>query len=176
MPLQGDLSTMPIPELLMWISQFQKSGTLEIRSDGITQRLAFDRGALTYSSSSDRSGSLGRLMIERGLVSEEMHERAWALREETSVAVAKVLRDLQALPEEEGLRILGKKAERDVSRLFERLEGEFTFNEKEQPHLDLLPLRLDVARLLLRITQQLDENGKLDFDSSGLHLDMPADI
>jgi hypothetical protein len=32
MPIQGSLSTMPVPELLMWISQCQKTGTLEIRT------------------------------------------------------------------------------------------------------------------------------------------------
>jgi hypothetical protein len=176
MPLDGSLSTMPVPELLMWISQFQKTGTLEIQSRGDVQKVAFDQGKLIFSSSSDRRGTLGRMLIEKGLVSEEMHEKAFVLRGEKSVAVAKALRDLGALPEAEGIRILGKKAEKDLFDLFERKEGSFHFDEAEMPELDLLPLRIDVSRLLLRITQQMDEKGEFDFDASGIRLQMPTDV
>ncbi|MFN2441139.1 MAG: DUF4388 domain-containing protein [Thermoanaerobaculia bacterium] len=176
MPLEGSLSTMPVPELLMWISQFQKTGTLEIRSRGSVQKVAFEQGKLIFSSSSDHGATLGRLLIARGLVSEEMHEKARHLRGEKSVAVAKALSDLGALPREEGIRILGKKAEKDLFELFERKEGTFHFDESEMPELDLLPLRVDVSRLLLRITQQMDENGEYDFEASGIRLQIPSDI
>jgi len=36
MPIHGDLNTMPVPELLMWIGQTHKTGTLEIRTDRVT--------------------------------------------------------------------------------------------------------------------------------------------
>jgi len=42
MPIQGNLKTMPVAELLMWISQFQKTGTLEIRTSTWNETMAFD--------------------------------------------------------------------------------------------------------------------------------------
>ena len=57
---------MPVPELLMWISQYRKTGTLEVRTKLSTERLAFEDGTLTYSSSSDQKKTLGRLLIEKG--------------------------------------------------------------------------------------------------------------
>src|SRR5216684_3787435 len=76
MAMQGNLRTMPVPELLMWISQYRKTGTLEVRTKQSTERLAFEDGTLTYSSSSDQKKTLGRLLIEKGMLTEEMHEKA----------------------------------------------------------------------------------------------------
>jgi len=34
----------------------------------------------------------------------------------------------------------------------------------------LLPLRVDVAKMLLRVTQDKDEKGEYDFDATGIRL------
>jgi hypothetical protein len=169
MPIQGNLSTMSVPELLMWISQGRKTGTLEIRTGKATEKVAFEEGTLTYSSSSDRTRTLGRLLIEKGIVTEEMHEKARRLRK-NDVGVAKALLELQLLSETEILRFLRKKAERELFELFDCADGEFLFDERVLPQLQLLPLRVDVSNLLLRLTQRMDEKGEYDFDdASGLH-------
>lgn len=174
MSIQGSLRTMPVPELLMWISQSQKTGTLEIRTRKSTQRLAFESGTLTFSSCSDRSRTLGRLLIEQGVLTEEMHEKARRLRKK-KVAVAKALLDLQMLTEDEVLRFLRKKAESELFDLFDCADGDFSFDEREMPSLELLPLRVDVPNLLLRLSQRMDEQGQYDFDSTGIRLDLPSD-
>lgn len=176
MPIQGSLITMPVSELLMWISQFRKTGTLIIRTSRISETIAFEEGSLTFSSSSDPEGTLGRLLMRNGVVSEEMHKRAREVRKTKSVAIAKTLLDLEILTEEQLLRFLRKKAEKEISDLFDSEEGEFIFTESELPNLDLLPLRVDVSKILLRVAQDRDEKGAYDFDSSGIHLDIPKDI
>jgi hypothetical protein len=169
MAMQGNLRTMPVPELLMWISQYRKTGTLEVRTKLSTERLAFEDGTLTYSSSSDQKKTLGRLLIEKGMLTEEMHETARGLRSK-NIAVAKALIELEMLSEEDILRFLRKKAERELFDLFECIDGEFRFDELEMPQMQLLPLRVDVSGLLLRLTQRMDEKGSYDFDDvSGLH-------
>jgi len=169
MPMEGNLRTMPVPELLTWISQYRKTGMLEIRTHRSVERLAFEDGTLTYSSSSDQTKTLGRLLIEKGIVTEEMHEKARGLREK-NVAVAKALIELEMLSEEDLVRFMRKKAERELFDLFECADGEFRFDELEMPQLQLLPLRVDVSSLLLRLTQRMDEKGEYDFDdASGLH-------
>ncbi len=176
MPLTGSLATMPMAELLTWISQFQKTGTLEIRTALSTQRMAFENGALVFSASSDPERTLGKLLIKYGVVSEEGHKRARELRKTKEVAVAKALLDLQIVTEQQLARFLRKKAEGELYDLFDAVEGEFTFAESDLPRLDLLPIRVDVAGMLLRVTQHKDEKGEYDFDSTGIHLDIPKDI
>jgi len=98
-----------------------------------------------------------------------MHEKARGLREK-NVAVAKALIELEMLSEEDLVRFMRKKAERELFDLFECSDGEFRFDELEMPQLQLLPLRVDVSNLLLRLTQRMDEKGEYDFDdASGLH-------
>ncbi|HEX9160415.1 MAG TPA: DUF4388 domain-containing protein [Thermoanaerobaculia bacterium] len=176
MPIQGTLTAMPVPEVLMWISQYQKTGTLEVRTSKGKATMAFEKGALIFSSSSDPASTLGRLLIRYGVVSEEMHKQARHLRKTKSMAVAKALLELQILTEEELVRFLRKKAEKELFDLFESTEGEFTFTEADLPALDLLPMRVDVARMLLRVSQDMDEKGEYDFDATGVHLDIPHDI
>ncbi len=69
-----------------------------------------------------------------------------------------------------------QKAEKELFDLFELADGDFTFNESLLPALDLLPLRVDVSKMLLRVTQDRDEKGEYDFDSTGIRLDIPKDF
>ena len=173
MSIQGSLKTMPVPELLMWISNYQKTGTLEVASGDHIERIAFDGGFLIYSSSTDLEKTFGHILIARGLLSEEQHSQARRIREDQRIALAKVLKELHILPEAEIIRMLRKKAEAEIFKLFKSVDGQFRFLDDELPDLDLLPLRVDVAKALLRITQQMDESGDYDYDQSGIRLDMP---
>lgn len=175
MPMQGSLSTMPVPELLGWISQYQKTGTLEVRTKVSVETMAFEAGALIFSSSSKPEATLGRLLISNGILTEEMHTQARQLRKTKSIAVAKALLDLEMLTEKELLRFLRKKAEKELFDLCELTEGEFVFTERDLPKLDLLPLRVDVSGMLLRVMQDRDERGEYDFDST-MRLQLPRDI
>lgn len=167
---------MPVAELLMWISQTQKTGTLLIHTPRSTETMSFDGGVLVFSSSSNPERTLGRLLIQHGIVSEENHTRARELRKTRSMAVAKALLELQIVTEPQLIRFLRKKAERELYDMFDLQDGEFTFTERVMPTLDLLPLRVDVSRMLLRVTQDKDEKGKYDFDDSGVRLEIPRDI
>ena len=68
MPVQGDLKAMSVTELLMWISQFQKTGTLEIRTSEWTETMAFEQGSLVFSSSSNPDRTLGTGLGDRSRV------------------------------------------------------------------------------------------------------------
>ncbi|MDQ6800544.1 MAG: DUF4388 domain-containing protein [Acidobacteriota bacterium] len=176
MPIQGDLRAMSVTELLMWISQFQKTGTLEIRTSEWTETMAFEQGSLVFSSSSNPERTLGRLLIKYGVVTEENHKRARELRKTKSIAVAKALLELDIVTEAQLIRFLRKKAERELYDIFDIQDGDFTFTETNMPSLDLLPLRVDVAKMLLRVTQDKDEKGEYDFDATGIRLEIPTDI
>jgi hypothetical protein len=176
MPIQGDLRAMSVTEILMWISQFQKTGTLEIRTSEWTETMAFEQGSLVFSSSSNPERTLGRLLIKYGIVTEENHKRARELRKTKSIAVAKALLELDIVTEAQLIRFLRKKAERELYDIFDVQDGDFTFTETNMPSLDLLPLRVDVAKMLLRVTQDKDEKGEYDFDATGIRLEIPTDI
>ena len=167
---------MSVTELLMWISQFQKTGTLEIRTSEWTETMAFELGSLIFSSSSNPERTLGRLLIKYGVVTEENHKRARELRKTEVDRSGEGAPELDIVTEAQLIRFLRKKAERELYDIFDIQDGEFTFTETNMPSLDLLPLRVDVAKMLLRVTQDKDEKGEYDFDATGIRLEIPTDI
>lgn len=173
MKVWGSLKAMPVSEALMWISQCRKTGTLEIRTRDLVEMIAFDDGFLIFSSSSDPKATFGRLLIRKGYVTEEQHAQARKIRNEQQIAIAKVLRDMHFIAESEIVRLLRKKAEAEMFHLFRTNDGEFEFVANAVPDIDLLPLRVDVARSLLYVTQQIDEKNAFDFDSSGISVELP---
>ena len=80
------------------------------------------------------------------------------------------------MTEQQLVRFLRKKAEGELYDIFDVVEGQFTFIERDMPSLDLLPLRVDVSKMLLRVTQHKDEKGEYDFDDTGIRLEIPRDI
>ncbi len=173
MAIHGSLKTMPIPELLMWISNCRKTGSLLVKTDDYDERIIFNEGFLVFSSSSDLNRTFGRLLVERGLLSEENHAKARRIREDERIALAKVLRDLNFVSEEDIIRLLRKKAESEIFDLFKATGGEFIFREEEVTELEGIPLRVDVSKALIHVTQQLDEKDEFDFDESGIRLEIP---
>src|SRR5207237_1718000 len=114
MPIHGTLSAMPVPELLSRISQYLKTGTLEIKTPLAIETMAFEDGALIFSSSSNPESTLGRILVRSGVLTPEMHKRARELRKTKSIAVAKALLELDMLTEDTLLRFLRKKAEKEL--------------------------------------------------------------
>ena len=157
MALYGTLDTMPVTELLQWISLSQKTGTLEIFTESGAARISFQNGDLIFCSSSDEALSLSNLLLSSGALSAEVHQRASLIGDECGVGLGKVLLDLNVLRQDDLQRFLIRKVENEILRLFQSHKGHFQFVDHELPGLDLLPLKLDVTEALLRVSQRMDE-------------------
>ena len=168
MPVAGNLGTMSISELLQWIAQGRKTGTLQVTTGDGNAQIAFDAGAIVFSASSRLENALGRLLIKKGVLTEEAHDRALELRAKSGIALGKVLHDLNLVREDEILQMMKLKAEDEIYGIFLCQDGEFRFIE-QLPELELLPLRIDVTKAVLKVSQRLDEGEDFDFDSSGTH-------
>lgn len=167
MSVHGSLATMSVPEILQWIAQGRKTGTLHVTSPKGDLKIAFEEGLLTFSTSPNPDQTLGQLLIRKGVINEETHEKARRIRDECSIAVAKVLMELNVVPENELLHHLRLKAEDEIYSIFLCDQGEFRFVPSELPELDLLPMKIDVTKAVVKICQRLDEgDDKFDFDSS----------
>jgi len=154
--MYGYLRTMPVPELLQWIGHCRKTGSLRVSTEDGTESLAFRDGELMYSASTDPGATLGRTLIDAGLLTEDLHAMAWGLRERFEIGVGKALLDLNLVRRDDLLESLQRKAERQLQRLFLAPDGFFRF-DGSLPCLDLLPIGEDVTRTVLRVTQGIDE-------------------
>src|SRR5438045_3688014 len=92
MPLSGSLSTMPLPDLLQWLSDSRRSGTLTVALDFEERFLRFSEGCVAGVEGDDpQARDLGRCFVELGLLDEETLEDVTARVEATGLSLARVL-------------------------------------------------------------------------------------
>jgi Domain of unknown function (DUF4388)/Inner membrane component of T3SS, cytoplasmic domain len=73
--LQGDLTAFRLPEVLTFLSNTRKSGTLTLRNGASEAYLFFDDGSLVYASSSDEQFRLGSILLRKKRISREQRDR-----------------------------------------------------------------------------------------------------
>src|SRR6185503_5662050 len=92
MSLGGAFATMPFPDLMQWLGEARRSGTLVVTLDFEERYFHIREGALVALGSDDpRSRDLARLLLARGLIDELRLRRALATKERTGRSLRSVL-------------------------------------------------------------------------------------
>jgi hypothetical protein len=157
MGLTGNLKTMALAEVLQWLSQGQKSGTLVFHGRAAEKRIFFQEGRIISTSSTDPKEHLGHFLVAHGYIDEATLSRAVRMQEEQKTLLGKILVDLGAISEGDLSQILLLKAEESIYDIFTWTEGEFRFLDGELPKMTMVPLWLDVTGLILEGVQRVDE-------------------
>ena len=157
MGIVGNLRTMPLEELLQWLSQSKKSGTLEINSGKVDKRIYFKDGRILSSSSSKSEEHLGHFLVSHGLISELELGKAIELQEKTRTLLGKILVTTGALRENDLHRMLRLKAEESIYDVFAWTEADFRFLDDVLPESAMVPMSLDVTAIVMEGVQRVDE-------------------
>ena len=73
--LQGDLSAFRLPQVLTFLSNSRKSGTLSVELDGKRASFFFDDGSLVYAGSNQEQFRLGSILLRRKKIEPAQCER-----------------------------------------------------------------------------------------------------
>jgi hypothetical protein len=157
MSLQGDLRTMPLPDVLQWVAAGRKTGTLHVERRSIKKRIILREGHIYSSWSNDPRESLGQFLIRFRLVSEEHLFRALTAQEEKGRLIGSILVGDGLLQEEDLKRALKAKAEETIYNLFLWPAGQFEFHEGEFPDDILITLDTPVTPVILEGIRRVDE-------------------
>jgi hypothetical protein len=157
MGIVGNLRTMQLEELLQWLSQSKKSGTLEINSGKVEKRIYFKDGRILSSSSSKPEEYLGHFLVSHGLISEMELSKAIELQEKTRTLLGKILVTTGALRENDLHRMLRFKAEESIYDVFSWTEADFRFLDDVLPESAMVPMSLDVTAIVMEGVQRVDE-------------------
>lgn len=157
MSITGNIKTMQLSELLQWLAQASKSGTLVIDDGRVEKKIYFEKGRIISSASNDPREYLGHFLVSHGHITEEELSKAIAMQEQSGMLLGKILTTIGAISEDELHRLLRLKAEESVYDLFSWEEGEFRFLDGELPERTMIPMNLDVTGIVLEGVQRLDE-------------------
>ncbi len=161
MGITGNLETMQLAELLQWLSQSKKTGTLVIDDDRVEKRIYFRDGRIVSSSSTDPREYLGQFLVGRGLITEEELAGAIRMQESSGKMLGKILVSIGTIEEKEVHRLLQVKAEEAIFDVFSWPEGRFEFLDGELPQNEMIPISLDVTGLVLEGARRVDEWGRI---------------
>jgi hypothetical protein len=157
MGIVGNLRTMQLEELLQWLSQSKKNGTLQINNGKIEKKVYFKDGRIISSSSTNPEEYLGHFLVSHGLIDEVALAKAIELQEQTAMLLGKILVTTGAIQEKDLHRLLRLKAEESIYDIFSWSEGEFRFLDDVLPGSSLVPMDLDVTSIVLEGVQRVDE-------------------
>ncbi|MFN7943227.1 MAG: DUF4388 domain-containing protein [Thermoanaerobaculia bacterium] len=157
MGITGNLKTMELAELLQWLSQAQKTGTLVVNNGRVEKRIFFRDGMVVSSASTDPQEYLGHFLVSHGFITEMELAQAVQMQTSNKMLLGKILVTIGAISEPELHRMLRLKAEESIYDVFTWSEGDFRFLDAQLPLSNMVPIALDVAAIVLEGLQRLDE-------------------
>jgi tetratricopeptide (TPR) repeat protein len=158
MGIVGNLRTMQLEELLQWLSQSRKTGTLEIKTDKVEKKVFFRDGQIVATASTRPEEYLGHFLVSHGLISETALAKAIELQEATGMLLGKILVTKEILKESDLHQMLKLKSEESIYDIFSWPEGEFRFLDDVLPQAHaMVPMVLDVTAILMEGVQRVDE-------------------
>jgi len=157
MGIAGNLKTMEFAELLQWVQQGTKKGTLVIDSGNVEKRVMFEKGKIIAAASTDPKEYLGHYLVSHGFLDESTLADAMERQTSEKMMLGKILVGMEAISEADLNRMLRLQSEETIYDVFTWTEGDFRFLDDELPEYPLVPLRLDVTSVVLEGVQRLDE-------------------
>ncbi|MBI2570026.1 MAG: DUF4388 domain-containing protein [Candidatus Schekmanbacteria bacterium] len=127
--IQGDLSMVPIPELLRWLSRSRRQGTLACVLGGCRKELFFQRGRLVFASSTRNALRLGQFLVAKGDINARQLARCLELWELQGgrARLSQVIVDVGLLSRELMIERLRQLVDEIVYDIFVHEGGIFTF-------------------------------------------------
>ncbi|HEX4961042.1 MAG TPA: DUF4388 domain-containing protein [Thermoanaerobaculia bacterium] len=157
MGIVGNLRTMQLEELLQWLSQSKKNGTLEIVHGKTEKKVFFKDGLILSSASNKPEEYLGHFLVSHGHITEAQLNRAVELQETSRTLLGMILVKNGAIAERDLARMLRLKAEESIYDIFSWSEGDFRFLDDELPASAMVPMKLDVTAIVMEGVQRVDE-------------------
>ncbi|HXH37284.1 MAG TPA: PAS domain S-box protein [Thermoanaerobaculia bacterium] len=146
----------PAELLVKHASQF-RTGRLVISSGSREKELFIEKGKIISCASNDPARFLAQRLIGNGLITEEQRQKAIEIQRETQLSLGRILVILGALTENQLHDAMREKTEDEIAELSTWQEAKYVFVEEDIPTLQLVPLRIDVAELIVHQLQHRDE-------------------
>lgn len=151
--LAGDLGTMPLKDLVVYLWNRQASGTLTLEQDQVKRVVVLDKGTVVNASSNLPREYLGQFLINLGHLSEEQFNRAYATQQETRVFIGRILVMIGLITEQVLHSVLSMKFRETLLEAFNWTDGNFTYDASAKPKQ---PEGLEVKVPLIEIHKEAD--------------------
>lgn len=171
MALAGSLKEFGLADILQLIFYQKKTGSLTLKSRFDTVRVLFHEGNIALAESSRRKveGRLGRVLVRKGIMSNEDLEKAIARHKETRRKLGHILIEKGYASKEQIEQVLMDQITELIVQLFSWKEGYYEFTPGAVPLDKMIPIKVDTQGLMMDSLRIFDEwsvfKGRLNLGS-----------
>jgi len=158
--LKGQISDLPVPEILQHLRLSQATGILTLVAGGARKALYLKDGRVVFASSNLPNDRLGEILLREGKITVEEYEASIKAITKGK-RQGKVLVEMGALsPKDlwEGVQFQVKEI---VYTIFQWDEGQFHFEESSLPEKERITVDLDIQDLILAGLRRVDAGGRI---------------
>jgi hypothetical protein len=133
MALQGDVTTVPVRELLAWLARRRATGILSLSRGMEVWRFQLRSGRVEMATSTAREKMLGRLLVERGLIDERQLAAALKRGQPAGARLGRTLTRAGLVSPAALSEVLTHKMEGLVVDALTWTDGRFYFDDEARP-------------------------------------------
>ncbi len=156
MSFTGNLQTVSLPDIFQLIFSSKKSGALNVGKDKSQRQIYFRNGSLIYAASNDEQDLFGNLLLKKGRISKEELNKVLVSQKEGK-KIGALLVEKRLFTREEIFECLKMQIEEIVYGLFAWKDGEFKFEENQEPPPESIQTELNPMNLIMEGTRRIDE-------------------
>jgi hypothetical protein len=146
---RGDLSTLPLPEILATIHRYRVPGVVSVSRDGRRRRAYVDDGLVTFAASNEREFGLVAFLLSQGVLDAETAREAQERRARDGLRMGQVLLQMGSLtPERLNAAIAGQIRE-ILTGAFDWDAGEAAFEVGARRSPDFVRVDLPIPELVV---------------------------
>jgi hypothetical protein len=146
---RGDLSEMPLPEILATIHRYRVPGIVSVSRDGRVRRIYVDDGLVVFAASNERDVGLAAFLLNQGLLDAETARVAQERRARDGLRMGQVLLQMGVVtPEGLNAAITGQIRE-VLLGAFEWDTGEAVFEAGARRSADFVRVDLPIPEVLV---------------------------
>ena len=158
--LKGNLSALPLPELLIQLRRSGSTGILSVESDGTRKAVYFHNGRVVFATSNSPNDRLGETLLRLGKISVEEYELSLS-QISHGRRQGKVLIEMGAMAPQDLWEGVETQVREIVFSLFEWSAGEFVFESTSLPQKEKVTVSFDPLVLVLEGLRRIDPEGAL---------------
>lgn len=160
---RSDLSTTPLPEVLLTVHKYRAPGVIECSRDDARKSIYLDQGDIIFASSNQTADSLGDRLLATGKISREQYDES--VRRLTQPGNAKrqgtILVEMGVLQPKELFINVRDQVQEIVWSIFDWTAGEVTFTPGRDKQTEFIKLAIPIREAVMQGIRKISEPKRL---------------
>src|SRR6267142_517221 len=157
MGIHGTLNTMSVSDLLQFLAEGRKTGTLKFGRGDIVKQIYLEGGSIVGSNSNDPREYLGQVLLHYGKIEESQLQAAMEIQRQSGGKLGMILSSRGFVSQDDVAEVLRTRTLEIIYDLFIWDEAHFEFFDDEPPPKELIRIRVEVTSVIMDGIYRIDE-------------------